>query len=494
MFKAEIRGEIQTELRQFDGNLRLQTFFSDALQNLEIVFGNLLRFGTIFDVFAQVSEDRSDLLSTENLCRAKRVIERFAGHEPRHRTPYKRVVRHAIAQPLILRCCEQYRSHETHECIASWPRNRSAGGFRPAPHSKPYSSASCFSIFRGMPLARARKRGSRQSERFLGSYPARTADRSGFAAKACFTFPSSLRDGVEFGASSSARQLLCAKKTRENEPLRLVLAPQELPVIEPVASRADRVGERSINGQRPLIPRSCCRGALALLLEVGQMNESETLQRFGIRFFCELDCGVVALERLVLLIGSSACVGNFDEGREHRCRFIAVFVSMRSHNLQIGSVVSRRGLCFVAPVQRLRKIELRIRLAGVDIDRALPAINGLIAVPLALGQKPIIHQCIGVPWPMVKHLSVLPRRLRFSSRFDQAARVRFLLRKAARANRSCSLERRKRSIALSRQPLQTRQPYLNGTVVGIQLSRALERLEAVRLARPVEVQLIHCRP
>src|SRR2546421_11103938 len=123
-----------------------------------------------------------------------------------------------------------------------------------------------------IPLARTRKRGSRQSERFLRSYRVGTADHGGFAAKAHFTFRSSLRDGVEFVASSSARQLFCAKKTRENEPLRLVLPPQELPVIEPVASSADRVGERSINDQRPLIRRSCCRCALSFLLEVGQMN------------------------------------------------------------------------------------------------------------------------------------------------------------------------------------------------------------------------------
>jgi hypothetical protein len=61
------------------------------------VLGNLLRFAAVFDVFAQVCEDRSDLLSTQNLCRAKRVIERFAGHEPGYRAPYKWVMRRAMA-------------------------------------------------------------------------------------------------------------------------------------------------------------------------------------------------------------------------------------------------------------------------------------------------------------------------------------------------------------------------------------------------------------
>src|SRR6202011_1387572 len=123
MSEGKIRREIQTELRQFDGNFRLQTPFSDALQNLEIVFRNLLRLGAVLDVFAQVCEDRSDLLSKQNLCRAKRIIERLAGHESRHGAPYKRVVRRPMAQPLILRCCEQHRSHETHECLASLRSN-----------------------------------------------------------------------------------------------------------------------------------------------------------------------------------------------------------------------------------------------------------------------------------------------------------------------------------------------------------------------------------
>jgi hypothetical protein len=68
-----------------------------------------------------------------------------------------------------------------------------------------------------------------------------------------------------------------------------------------------------------------------------------------------------------------------------------VFVAMSCHNLQIGSIVSRRGLRFTASIERLRKIDLGIRLTEVDIDGALPAIDGLIAMPQALRQKPVIH-------------------------------------------------------------------------------------------------------
>ena len=118
--------------------------------------------------------------------------------------------------------------------------------------------------------------------------------------------------------------------------------------------------------------------------------------------------------------------------------------------------MARRGLYFAAPVLRLGKIVLGIRLTGVDIDRALPAINGLIAVPQALCQKPIIHQRIGVAWPVAKHLLVLRIRFRFASCLDQASRIRFLQWKATRTDSSGSAEGRKRSIALSRQCLRTR--------------------------------------
>ena len=64
---------------------------------------------------------------------------------------------------------------------------------------------------------------------------------------------------------------------------------QELPVIEPVASSTDRVGERIINGQRPLIRRRRCHDALSFFVQVGQVNEGEAFQRLVIRLFRELD-------------------------------------------------------------------------------------------------------------------------------------------------------------------------------------------------------------
>jgi len=107
------------------------------------------------------------------------------------------------------------------------------------------------------------------------------------------------------------------------------------------------------------------------------------------------------------MIGGNVCVRNFDQSGDYASGLAAVFASMRSHDPQISSIVPRRGLPFAAPVERLRKIKLRICLTGIDIDGALPAINGRLAVPLALRQDPEVHQRINVPWPTAKDLLVL---------------------------------------------------------------------------------------
>jgi len=124
MFEANVRRKIQTELCQLHRNFGLQTALSDALQDFEIVLHDLSSLRAILDIFAQVCEDRPDLLPTQNLCRAKRIIERFAGHEPGYSAPEKLVMCRAITQPLVLRYCEQHRSHETHEFMVSLPWNR----------------------------------------------------------------------------------------------------------------------------------------------------------------------------------------------------------------------------------------------------------------------------------------------------------------------------------------------------------------------------------
>src|SRR2546430_2927703 len=130
MFEAKVRRKIQTELCQLHRNFGLQTALSDALQDFEIVLHDLSSLRAILDIFAQVCEDRPDLLPTQNLCGAKRILERFAGHEPGYSAPEKLVMCRAITQPLVLRRCEQHRSHETHGLFAleSTPLGRRFAG------------------------------------------------------------------------------------------------------------------------------------------------------------------------------------------------------------------------------------------------------------------------------------------------------------------------------------------------------------------------------
>src|SRR5438132_14282336 len=115
MFEAKVRRKVQTELCQLHRNFGLQTALSNALQDFEIVLHNLLSLRAILDIIAQNCEDRPDLLPTQNLCRAKRIIERFAGHEPGYSAPEKLVMCRAITQPFVLRCCSQHL--KTNGCV-----------------------------------------------------------------------------------------------------------------------------------------------------------------------------------------------------------------------------------------------------------------------------------------------------------------------------------------------------------------------------------------
>src|SRR5260370_17732614 len=91
--------------------------FPDALQNFGIVFRNLLRLLAVLDVFSQVREDRSDLLASQRLRRAKCVVQCLAGHKPRHCVAHKRIMCGVVAKPSILRRSQQQGSHQTHSFL-----------------------------------------------------------------------------------------------------------------------------------------------------------------------------------------------------------------------------------------------------------------------------------------------------------------------------------------------------------------------------------------
>src|SRR5260370_10318970 len=65
-------------------------------------------------------EDSSDLLVTQHLCRPKRVIERFAGHEPRHCSAHKGIMCGVVAKPSILRGSQQQGPHQIHSFLDSF--------------------------------------------------------------------------------------------------------------------------------------------------------------------------------------------------------------------------------------------------------------------------------------------------------------------------------------------------------------------------------------
>jgi len=102
MPKTDFGGKVQPQLRQFDGDFRLQPLLPDALKNLQIVIRHLLRFRPVADVFSKTCKNSSNFFSAQRLRGDERIIERLAGHEPGYAFPYELVVRSVIAQPTVL--------------------------------------------------------------------------------------------------------------------------------------------------------------------------------------------------------------------------------------------------------------------------------------------------------------------------------------------------------------------------------------------------------
>jgi hypothetical protein len=74
MESLDARRKVQAKLRQLDGDFRLQPFLPDAVENFHVVLRDLLRFRAIADVFAEVRENRSNLLAPQSLCGNERVV------------------------------------------------------------------------------------------------------------------------------------------------------------------------------------------------------------------------------------------------------------------------------------------------------------------------------------------------------------------------------------------------------------------------------------
>ena len=58
--ETEFAVEIEAQLRQLDGNFRWQVRVADAIEQIEIMRGDALRFGALGNIFAELRQQRGD--------------------------------------------------------------------------------------------------------------------------------------------------------------------------------------------------------------------------------------------------------------------------------------------------------------------------------------------------------------------------------------------------------------------------------------------------
>jgi hypothetical protein len=108
--------DVEPQLRGFDGRLAGQADGPNLLDTFDVMVGHPAGFGQVADVLTKAGEDAVDALSGKRPRRLQHVVERLAGHEPRHRSPYERRANATFAQPPILGRRQEQGTHD------HWPR------------------------------------------------------------------------------------------------------------------------------------------------------------------------------------------------------------------------------------------------------------------------------------------------------------------------------------------------------------------------------------
>lgn len=99
---------------ELDGNFRGQSLLANAIEDHQVVAGDLPGFRRVRDVFAQAGEDRSQTLVPQVGSGFQRGIDGFAGHEARDALAHKPQPGRQPAQPRALRTSQQHSAHDAH--------------------------------------------------------------------------------------------------------------------------------------------------------------------------------------------------------------------------------------------------------------------------------------------------------------------------------------------------------------------------------------------
>jgi hypothetical protein len=116
MVEAEVRVDVQAELRRLDADLRGTLALPGPLEEVVIVRRDGIRLGARGQVLAQMREEHADALGEQGISRGQALPDGLAGHEPSDRAAGEGQPRQVIAEPGVAGHPEEEAAHPANRC------------------------------------------------------------------------------------------------------------------------------------------------------------------------------------------------------------------------------------------------------------------------------------------------------------------------------------------------------------------------------------------
>ena len=120
-------------------------------------------------------------------------------------------------------------------------------------------------------------------------------ERVGGGAEPLLACGDSGGDGCQLLAGVGAHQVLRAEEAGKDEALRLIMASQELAVVVPIGGGSAGITQGFIDKDGLLERLSCVRYKSGVILSIGGMDQSETMQTGIFDSFSKLSSSLIAL-------------------------------------------------------------------------------------------------------------------------------------------------------------------------------------------------------
>src|SRR5579859_307142 len=108
---ADFLIKIQPQLSQLHGYFTSQLQGADAVEQVEIVFRDALRLGSVTNVFSQKGENRANCLLLKFSRTCQRILRRLPRHEAGNCTLNKAVAYRSLSHPRALRTDQKHTPH-----------------------------------------------------------------------------------------------------------------------------------------------------------------------------------------------------------------------------------------------------------------------------------------------------------------------------------------------------------------------------------------------